>query len=89
MKRELSFAAACSKYVHRFTTEHIPSWSKQQMENGNHYAPQYASDREWYDNTYFPGESGHIMGKLHGGQCDSRNATFPLGKFLSMPFKGN
>jgi hypothetical protein len=86
MKR-LSFQQACSKYIHRFTMDHVPQWAADKMPSGDYYAPQYSSDLEWYENTYFPGEIQHIMGKNHKGNCDSRNCSFPLGTFLTSPFQ--
>ena len=39
-----------------------------------YYAPQYRTDREWYDNTVFPPESGFK------DSCESRNPSWPLGE---------
>jgi hypothetical protein len=47
MKRP-SFEQAKAQYVHRFTMEHGAA------PNGQYYAPQFASDQEWYDHTQFP-----------------------------------
>ncbi len=47
------------------------------------YAPQYRSDREWYDNTVFPGEPGHPFDPHH---CYSSGQTWPLGQRLDQPF---
>ena len=91
------FAEMCQQYPHRYTMEHIPQWviasnapgatrSSQYHVDGRrvYYAPVYASDREWYDNTLFPGEAGYIG---DGSACFSTGATFPLGRYLSGPYK--
>jgi hypothetical protein len=86
MKRKLSFERACRTYVNRYTMEHIPQWAtKGCVASGQlrHYAPQFRTDREWYDNTRFPGESGH-----HGigTDCYTSGQTWPLGKWLDAPY---
>ena len=86
-KRKLSFEAAKACYTHRFTAEHVPAWARRRAPNGRFCAPQYASDREWYDRTVFPGEAAHILGRQHGGACDSRGQTWPLGKWLDAPYQ--
>jgi len=77
-KRAISFKEACSRYVHRFTMEHVPDWSRIPMKNGEFYAPQYRTCREWYDNTAFHGESMHASRK----NCYSTNLSWPLGRML-------
>ena len=37
---------ALAAYVHRYTEEHVPSWSRKPAPNGRHYAPEYSSDSE-------------------------------------------
>lgn len=83
-RKRPTFEHACRTYVNRFTMEHVPEWArKQPKDHGGtatwYYAPQYRSDREWYDNTSFPGEPDHI-GRIT--ECWSRNATWPLGQRL-------
>lgn len=80
--RRLSFAKACAQYVHRFTMEHVPQWAKQELSPGKYYAPQFRSDREWYDNTLFYGESD-LADRKH---CYTSGQTWPLGNFLAAPF---
>lgn len=53
MSKKLSFKEACARYVHRYTMDHVPKWAKH-PHKGKYYAPQCASDREWYNNTVFP-----------------------------------
>lgn len=78
MKRKRpTFEHACAVYVHRYTMEHKPDWARKPRPDGKQYQPQYRTDREWYDNTSFPGEIGHI-GRIT--ECYSRNATWPLGQ---------
>jgi hypothetical protein len=38
MKRKISFERATAQYVHRFTMDHVPEWSRKPMPNGKHYA---------------------------------------------------
>lgn len=79
----ITFEQAKRQYVHRFTMEHVPGWARI-PHNGKYYAPQYATDLEWYKNTTFPGDKDHIGGNDH---CCSSNETWPLGKgFLDKPF---
>jgi hypothetical protein len=89
-KRALSFEEACRKYVHRFTLEHVPSWGlKRPVDHGGtatwYYAPQYRTDREWYDNTIFFGEPGFIG--PDNAACYSINQTWPLGQHLYQPYR--
>lgn len=83
MKR-MSFKAACQKYIHRFTMEHIPNWATQPgPEVGKYYAPQFKTDREWYENTRFPPEpicSG-------SDYCYTSGQTWPLGEWLDKPYR--
>lgn len=85
--RRVTLAQACAKYTQRYTCDHFPAWALQPCEgNGKFYAPQFVSDQEWYDHTHFPGEPGHIMGTQHGGSCDTRGMSWPLGQWLPKPF---
>lgn len=63
--------------------EYVPKWAKRPANNGKYYAPQYASDKEWYDSTVFPGE-GNIISKAK--YCESNNPTWPLGQWLDKPY---
>lgn len=78
--KKLSFKDACAQYVHRFTMEHVPTWARQQREDGSYYAPQFRTDREWYENTVFPPQNG--LRKY----CTTSGETWPLGKSLNKPF---
>lgn len=84
MQRKVSFEQACAQYVHRFTVDHVPQWARKPCDNGKYYAPQFASDREWYDTATFPGEPG-----LHGNckHCISTGQTWPLGDWLDAPYR--
>lgn len=77
MARPISFEQAKARYVNRYTMEHAPSWAHK-LCDGKRYAPHYRTDREWYDNTKFYGES-ELAGK---GYCYSTNQSWPLGLFL-------
>lgn len=81
--RKISFEDACRKYRNRYTMEHVPAWAKRSANNGKYYAPQYASDREWYEFTVFPGE-GDISSRSK--YCESTNQTWPLGQWLDKPY---
>lgn len=80
--RPVSFEEACSKYVHRFTMDHVPAWaSKPVARSGGKYpGPHYATDLEWYKNTEFPDRGGRER------YCRSLRQTYPLGKWLDKPF---
>lgn len=77
-----TFEQACAQYVHRFTCEHIPGWARKPRADGRYYAPHYRSDREWYDNTLFHGES-EMAGRKH---CYSTGQTWPLGVSVAAPY---
>lgn len=83
MSARPTFEQATSRYVHRFTMEHVPAWAKARREDGTFYAPQYRTDREWYENTTFPGEPGHIGDKRH---CYTSNQSWPLGQSLKAAY---
>lgn len=85
MSKRMSFSEARSRYVNRFTTEHTPAWARHQRDDGSFYAPQYASDLEWYERTTFPGEPGHLG---FGTDCYSQNPSWPLGEALAAPYRG-
>lgn len=80
---------ALAAYVHRYTAEHVPSWSRTPAPNGRHYAPQYRSDSEWLDRTRFPiTRSGQGI-RLKSGStiyCDSNDPSWPYGQWLDRPF---
>lgn len=80
--RPISFEQARAQFVHRFTMEHIPTWAKQRREDGTFYAPQFRTDREWYDSALFQGES-ELATRNH---CYSTGQTWPLGKSLPAPY---
>jgi hypothetical protein len=85
--RKISFLDATAQYVHRFTCEHVPAWAKIPMEGtveGKtvYCAPQYASDQEWYEKTFFKGESEMATSK----HCYSTNPSWPCGQKLDTPF---
>jgi len=77
-----TLAEAKRDYPHRFTMEHVPAWSRKPL-NGQHYAPQFRSDREWYENTIFPGEPGIDR---RAGYCQTSNQSWPLGHWLTEPY---
>jgi hypothetical protein len=80
--RPITFDQAKARYVHRYTMEHVPVWARA-AHAGRYYAPQYRSDREWYDATLFHGESPLATHK----HCYSSGQTWPLGQWLAAPFQ--
>ena len=83
MDRPITLNQAKSQYVNRFTAEHVPHWAKQaNPSNGKFYAPQYASDSEWYERTMFHGESELATKRNCYSQCPS----WPVGQWLDAPY---
>lgn len=85
--RQLTLALATARYVHRYTMEHVPSWANRPHFHTArgvelYYAPQYRTDKEWYDNTYFFGED-ELADKDY---CYSTNQSWPLGQWLEKPY---
>lgn len=80
--RPISFEQAKAQFVHRYTVAHVPAWARKRCENGKFYAPQFRTDKEWYDNTEFYGE-GVTATKTH---CHTSGQTWPLGQWLNKPF---
>ena len=80
MSKRPSFKSACAQYPHRYTVEHVPDWAKKPAPSGKFYAPQYRSDREWYENTNFPTHHWET-------HCHSSGQTWPLGHWLDQPYQ--
>lgn len=83
MARPLTFEQAKARYVHRFTLEHVPAWASVPAPCGRFYAPQYRTDREWYEATAFPGECDISPRARY---CHSAGRTWPWGQWLDAPF---
>lgn len=81
MKRP-TFEQACSQFPHRFTIDHVPAWARWPKPDGTYPAPQFRSDREWYDSTKFYGETPMAT----RGHCYTTGETWPLGESLAEPF---
>ena len=81
----MTFEQAKARYVHRYTREHVPGWARKPSPDGRWYAPQYATDREWFENTVFP--PNHPLGRRRT-ECYSTGQTWPLGHWLTSPFAG-
>lgn len=80
-----TFEQACQDYIRRYTMEHAPGWSQAEKENRpGFYAPQYRTDREWYEHTLFYGDPEHWGDRRH---CISTGQTFPLGLWLESPYR--
>lgn len=82
-RRLLTFERAKARYVYRYTCDHKPAWANNPIRD-MYPAPQYRSDREWYENTAFPGEDGNEARDTGGAY--STQQTWPLGRFLIEPF---
>lgn len=80
----MDFETAKRTYVHRFTMEHIPNWAREPMSNGKFYAPQFRSDREWFDNTLFPPHKFQLSKR--DTSCFTTGETWPLGQYLDAPY---
>lgn len=82
--RPLTLAEAKARFLHRFTAEHAPAWAaKPCAGNGLYYAPHFATDAEWYANTLFHGECGHVG---HRDYCHTAKQTWPHGQWLGAAF---
>lgn len=79
----MDFERAKRNYPHRFTMEHIPDWARQKCNDTFFYAPQFRSDKEWFEHTVFP--PNPLCDKEH---CYTSGQTWPLGKQLSSPYRG-
>lgn len=77
----MTFEEACARYVHRYTMEHVPAWARQPVGDGRWYAPQYSTDRDWYNSTLFPPDNPYDK-----KACHSTNQTWPLGDWLDKPY---
>lgn len=63
---------ALTRYVHRYTRDHVPAWAKKS--NGTVYQVQFASDMDWLSNTTFPvRKDGSLAAR---GACNS-HPTWP------------
>lgn len=82
-ERSITFEFAKALYVNRYTMEHKPDWAHGPRVDGQYYAPQYTTDKEWYDRTMFHGESDLVGSARH---CYSQCPTWPLGQSLNSPF---
>lgn len=77
--QSISFEAACAQYPYRFTMEHVPHWAQHPVigDPTKFYAPQFRTDREWYENSQF----------FSFGPCYTVNESWPLGQWLDKPYK--
>ena len=83
MNRPISFEQAKTQFPYRYTMEHVPDWARQQLvTNEKFYAPQFRTDKEWYENTKFMGE--HELATKYF--CHTTNPSWPLGRWLDEPF---
>lgn len=87
LTRKLTLTQAKARYVHRYTMEHVPAWAAKPIYHDDrkqslYYAPQYRTDKEWYENTTFFGESD----MADPDYCYSNNQSWPLGQWLEKPY---
>lgn len=80
--RPISFEQAKREFINRFTMEHVPLWAKQVRKDGTFYAPQYATDFEWYNKTAFVGEC-ELSSR---STCYSHSPSWPMGMALNAPY---
>ena len=86
--RSLTLEQAQAQFVHRYTLEHVPAWARKPFAAdgyprfGQYPAPQYRTDRDWYENTVFPGEGSLSKRSRY---CESNNPSWPLGQVLDKP----
>jgi hypothetical protein len=82
LTNKMSFQEAKTRYIHRFTMEHVPVWAERPGPDGKYHAPEYQSDAEWYDNTMFPPHTPFL-----DQECHSTGRTWPLGTvWLDKPY---
>lgn len=68
-------ATVLSSYVHRFTRENVPAWSREPRPCGKPYPVQFDSDADWLAHTYFGvTKSGRLDQRAN--HCQS-NPTWP------------
>jgi len=82
MTKQITFTEAKAQYVHRYTMDYVPTWALKPANNGKYYAPQYASDKEWFENTKFPPDP-----MCYKSNCYTTNQTWPLGQWLDEPYR--
>lgn len=74
---------ALRAYLHRFTRDHRPIWSKKPRPCGNPYPVQFASDREWLSRTLFPvtvRKGGRLGEHTRAGRAHAHSSpTWPDG----------
>lgn len=69
---------ALGSFVHRFTGMHVPDWARQRMANGKLPKVQFATDREWLENTRFAVRADGRRDR-RVTRCES-SPTWPEGK---------
>ena len=65
-------------YTHRYTRQHKPKWANKPWKDGKPYSVQFASDREWLENTLFWVRADGKLDRRYN-DCQS-NPTWPDGK---------
>jgi hypothetical protein len=62
-------------FVHRYTAEHVPSWARGELKDGKPYPVQFASDKDWLENTLFQVTKAGNLSNRHS-YCES-HPTWP------------
>jgi len=69
---------ARARYVHRFTGDNRPSWTRELRPCGRSYPLQFQNDSDWLANTDFPiTKAGALANRPN--HCQSR-PTWPNGR---------
>jgi hypothetical protein len=74
---------ALRSYLHRFTGDHRPLWSKKPRDDGRPYPLQFTSDSEWLRRTLFPvtiRKGGRLGEHTKAGRAHAHSSpTWPEG----------
>lgn len=69
---QVAQTAALSKYVHRYTMDHVPQWVRQAEVS---YPVQFSGDKDWLANTFFHVTKEGYLDERYS-HCES-NPTWP------------
>jgi hypothetical protein len=65
------------QFVNRHTMEHVPAWAKETWRDGKPYPPQYRTDAEWLERTFFNVRKDGTLSD-NSISCYSTDPTYPL-----------
>lgn len=66
---------ALARFVHRFTGNHRPAWSREKRPDGTAYPVQFADDSDWLAHTRFHVTKAGRLSNRHN-HCES-SPTWP------------